>query len=1314
MKKGTPSTEKQKRSVGGSAAERGLDFQARVSAIVMANLLVERAMGWLGDILNDTPLELDAETGGPGDDIRFVVKGGKHVEVQVKRGLQRGDDLWDALLSLAKGITQGQINAGVLAVCPNSSGTIKELLSEDIVRLGGGRSDGLREIGRDFAARLDAASLDSGLVCGRIRVVVINAVDGNQEAEAGASERLSRILQNPQDAWRVLVDYGRRLIRIRGKSTPEQIYRELYLANISLKLSLVETRIQLQNAIQQWIHNTYDKLSILGVNGRIPFEGCWISLDARLLKEGLTEQEDLDKALKKYHDYANRHRGSDLAFGSHTIGRFVKKCVVLGGPGIGKSTLLKKLALDYSKNGFLTLFVKLPLVVALVLREGRRFENSILEVALSGSGLRASDVSLDGAIILCDGLDECGSQQPIVTAALHAFSVAHPNARIIVSSRPIGYRPGEISDWRHYELQPLADTEVEEVILRILLQLPFPDEPSKHRAIVRAKQHIQTQSIKGAASRSPFMLTLMAALCAKGVDPDSGKAALYRQLFKLIEDHPPARLAENPPSEPERSRFLELLGWALLAHGNEDAEQTLKRCAQSWSAEMGATFLASEARVSACCNYWEGLGVIERVRTLTQEAITFVHKTFGEFAAARYIALSNGENKYALIARAIQMPEWKETLSFASHLGMAQSILEVWAELAIAGEGKAGSTLDDAVELVVQAGVPIAEEAIAYFTECCWKIVAINTSRARYAAGEALCVVAKKHWLQIRDDVLARLEDEDRWVKLVAWACVSVSPDQDVAYSDIIDTLRSINDLIPSDPNFGGFRSGPTANPVRDHLILGGVQRILLRGPEAEEIEVLRGLLDYAGSMSFYRAIELTTLIKKFGLEETFPIQKEWDKNLDWFIHDETWRCETAYLCEIIDDPSVEIEDDGIADNISNCWELGALLTETGYLQLSLSDCLSISSGEGASQKRIVMHGIAAAAGLDRNRLIAQARYCRNQTLGNAPSERLALFELPQVDIDVQFEVPAVAVEQIDELERVIRDGGEYFSANAAKLLYSLHSSPEYPQAIKRLLAKDQSKSLRICVVLADTLPEPIGQSLILERLSNGEITQDCCYLYEHLKPPFDARHINVVYRGLEGGSASAAKAAANFAEKLHFTAEIAVQLRVYFDQWITKEKPYPKNGGTVPDSPRDMLAKLIASHFVNDNDFLIRLAKDDRPGVRAAVREAIISAAASSLQIREWLISETESHGLELGLLRTAIAAGIYSAAEAQKLIQLLQSGSVRVRYAVLPILDEKYLPIEIIRSESMRLLSDANLDIREAVNKILNKLEKTTGRPY
>jgi hypothetical protein len=154
-----------------------------------------------------------------------------------------------------------------------------------------------------------------------------------------------------------------------------------------------------------------------------------------------------------------------------------------------------------------------------------------MEVALSGSGLRTPVASLEGAVVLCDALDECGSQQPLVTANLHAFSVAHPRTRVVVTSRPIGYRPGELVGWRHYELQPLNDTAAEKAVTKVLEAIPFADVALRSRAVKQAIAQLSEKTIKGAAARSPLMITLVAALSAKGIDPGLGKGALYRNLF---------------------------------------------------------------------------------------------------------------------------------------------------------------------------------------------------------------------------------------------------------------------------------------------------------------------------------------------------------------------------------------------------------------------------------------------------------------------------------------------------------------------------------------------------------------------------------------------------------------------------------------------------------------------------------------------------------------------------------------------------------------------------------------------------------------
>lgn len=116
---------------GGAATAGGMNFQASVTAIACSHMLADRPLNWLPGLVADTPDRIEAETGGSGDDIGIVLRGGDTVEVQVKKGLSKGNKLWSTLESLARAIDGGSCDYGVLVVCPNSSANIRVKLAQD-------------------------------------------------------------------------------------------------------------------------------------------------------------------------------------------------------------------------------------------------------------------------------------------------------------------------------------------------------------------------------------------------------------------------------------------------------------------------------------------------------------------------------------------------------------------------------------------------------------------------------------------------------------------------------------------------------------------------------------------------------------------------------------------------------------------------------------------------------------------------------------------------------------------------------------------------------------------------------------------------------------------------------------------------------------------------------------------------------------------------------------------------------------------------------------------------------------------------------
>ena len=160
MSRAGAAAKKSRRQAGGAAAGGGLNFQAAVTAIALIYMLRAQPIRWLENLAHDLLVGVEAETGTGGDDIRLVVAGGETIEVQVKKGLRATDELWTALIAMAEAIDKGSGVFGLLAVCPDSSRTIRSGLQQDLVAIGERRTDGLSPLGNQWLQRLADANLD--------------------------------------------------------------------------------------------------------------------------------------------------------------------------------------------------------------------------------------------------------------------------------------------------------------------------------------------------------------------------------------------------------------------------------------------------------------------------------------------------------------------------------------------------------------------------------------------------------------------------------------------------------------------------------------------------------------------------------------------------------------------------------------------------------------------------------------------------------------------------------------------------------------------------------------------------------------------------------------------------------------------------------------------------------------------------------------------------------------------------------------------------------------------------------------------------
>lgn len=224
-------------NAGGPAAAGGLHFQAAVAAIAVTACATGRSVEWWEGI-SVIPQSVWSETAGPGDDIRLTLLDGRIAEIQAKQRLRRGAELWEALLKLARGLSNGTISLGLLAVSSGTSQAISQDLARDLGRLAAGRTDDLTEIGQDFLDRLRAEGLDIARSCQGLTIQVIHAQESDTADIRQATTRLELLVNEPSDAaraWSEILADAIRLIERRGARDALAVARLLSERGVGLK-----------------------------------------------------------------------------------------------------------------------------------------------------------------------------------------------------------------------------------------------------------------------------------------------------------------------------------------------------------------------------------------------------------------------------------------------------------------------------------------------------------------------------------------------------------------------------------------------------------------------------------------------------------------------------------------------------------------------------------------------------------------------------------------------------------------------------------------------------------------------------------------------------------------------------------------------------------------------------------------------------------------------------------------------------------------------------------------------------------------------
>ena len=289
------------------------------------------------------------------------------------------------------------------------------------------------------------------------------------------------------------------------------------------------------------------------------------------------------------------------------------------------------------------------------------------------------NVLRNASCLLADGLDETDPNRSHVADRLRSWALAHPERRVVITTRPVGHYPAWFDGWEHCELLPLGSSDVSE-LAEAIFNLVYPTDSDQAQdmcsTFLKMLARSRTASI---ASRNPQLLGFLIALHINGHDIGGNRFRLFSKMVDEIGKQTRRdREFHHNVEWPIAQRALECVGWWVHHHPGASEEELIEFLGQHLAEELGIQPLRAQQIAWEAMAYWEERGLLEKLSTGNMTTFTFVHMAFQEFTAARFLARLPDKEFIGWIRSKYNMPKFRETLLFTGgteRLGLAVTTL---------------------------------------------------------------------------------------------------------------------------------------------------------------------------------------------------------------------------------------------------------------------------------------------------------------------------------------------------------------------------------------------------------------------------------------------------------------------------------------------------------------------------------------------------------------------------------------------------------------------------------------------------------------
>lgn len=1322
-------TNRKHNGAGGAATAGGINFQAAVTAIINIHIARGRPLGWLPDC-QDIPRSVDAETGGPGDDVACTLADGTRVEVQVKKGLTATGRLWTSLLDLAHGIAKQECDWGVLVVCPNSSSTIRDKLARDIQRIGSGRRDGLSCIGETLLAKLKQAGLDEELTCRRLAIQTIPALANDQTGIQAAKAELGHICSSGtqiDQAWAALLQDTSALIEQRGRTSLSRVAMVLQKAGVGVSAKDSTGPLGSLDKLFRWNHQTNEKFSIFGVARRLDVGSDWIELSARArTAKSMQAQlgQDLKLAIESYHNWHRAPSENDqraTSLNPETLGRFVKRGIIVAGPGMGKTTLLKRIARRYAEDNIPVLKVRLSAVAADI-KNGASFEEAIFKHGLDGSGLAPQALRSAGFsnwLFLGDGLDECGDMQEQIADGISRFAKGYPDSRVLITTRPIGYLVSHFLDWRHYDLLPLDPSYAPRYIGQLWQTITGVDEERADYEEI-CKKELPNEPLKEAVGRTPLMIALAAAILSRGQSLGGTREALFDQVFSLV-DQAPVRSRSKPASQPVLTRFLNLVGWLITRFPLLPRGEMVEACAKKWVAISGQQELQALENCELYLAYWEDAGLLEKVGHASTQVYCFVIKSFGEYLAARHLARLADNDELPEIRSALGDPEWDNVLRFAGRLGLGSLIAEMFTELP-EKDRNWHLKLIDVVHIVAMAEPEVSVELRQRIFDDAFSVVAGKDRQDAYALAMPLAECTERYPIEIAEFAFASKDSEQSWSRLVAWHCLLRAGwehfDVQELQALLADSLEQVETGMIRSLGGGIIFGRGEGFELRQSFVLEACVQIYARASRDVSDDLIPRILNdkRLDTLSF------KTKAEELIAAQNWPYRIKYDLgNLSSFkVPDGFTDAQKAGELFMLDALGAAGSSERIEEKPPTLLHLSAFMQASKWWETPTGDCWAWAKEFDRAAVTETIRVMAELTGIDTSALREEAIAAKAYLLADQDENDnwlggVRFFSIVEhVDCpDVDWSLAKSITFDEDLVEKALFHTSQWVVWMAGNIVEERFDQKRLQECIVKIYEHGSGHSLWAAGCLLAALPKDVAVGMTIQRLKQ-DLVWGARYLYtalQELDVEMSADLMDALVNGLSSRFVKNAVAAAELIEHLarKDCTELMPLIQSSLEYWLEHEEPYPSKGGTVPDSPR---AHLVGAWLKIEVPDLLQFRKwldDTRSDVRDQGKQAL----------KAWVAKDRSHFGRYLDSLEKAdfspqtlgwiLQQDISLRTEDVARVEgLLSNEDCAVRFNAMAILESHFLSAKDIEQHLQKLVDDPEQQIQDRARSKLKKSEK------